>query len=225
MWERIEPKLQDAARRAGLSDVPPAVFAAMLVLSAVACVWALWRWWPQGETQDTALATPSHIRSNVDSVAVSAEATQQMVVVHVVGAVRRPGVYEVPSGSRVIDAIESAGGLLPDAVASSVNLARVLADGEQIAIPDQDDPAPPVSPSSAPGVSAGAAAQPGALVDINSADTSLLDTLPGVGPSTAQKIVADREANGPFGSVEDLGRVSGIGEKKLEQLKGLVSAN
>jgi competence protein ComEA len=123
----------------------------------------------------------------------------------------------------VADAVEAAGGLMPDAVAASVNLARTVTDGEQIVVPDADTAS--VSGNSAStgsGASANPAKQGAEMVDLNTADESALDALPGIGPATAARIIADREANGPFASAEDLGRVSGIGPKKLEQLSGLV---
>jgi competence protein ComEA len=135
-------------------------------------------------------------------------------------------VYELDSGARVIDAVEAAGGALADARLASVNLARPITDGEQVLIPDEDDPVEPASPmgGSTPGASAGAAgaAVTGPLIDLNTADQTALETLPGIGPATAVKIIADRESSGPFGSPEELRRVSGIGEKKYEALKDLV---
>ena len=140
------------------------------------------------------------------------------VTVHVVGEVRRPGVYELPGGARAVDAVVAAGGLLGDAEQSAVNLARVVADGEQIAVPRQGEAA------SGMGSAVGGVAAAGGKVDLNSASEAQLDTLPGVGPATAQKIVADRTANGPFRRVDDLMRVPGIGPAKFESLKDLVSA-
>jgi competence protein ComEA len=141
--------------------------------------------------------------------------------VHVVGAVRHPGVQRLASGARVADAVQAAGGLLGNAAAEGVNLARIVQDGEQIVVPTRDQWA--ASTAGAAAGSAGARAGPGGgKVDINSADVATLDTLPGVGPTTAQRIVADREANGPFASVKDLGRVPGIGDKKLGSLKDLI---
>jgi competence protein ComEA len=146
------------------------------------------------------------------------------VWVHVVGAVRHPGLYDLESGARVEAAVEAAGGLLGNAAPEAVNLARKVADGEQIAIPTADEA------ERGGAVVAGAVGTPGgggsvAKVNLNTATAEQLDTLPGIGPSTATKIVADREANGPYASPDDLGRVSGIGPKKLEGLKDLVSVN
>jgi len=147
------------------------------------------------------------------------------VCVHVVGAVHHPGLYRLPGGSRVADALDAAGGATAQAAQEAVNLARVLADGEQVAIPTRDQ----VKRGAAVGAVAtgdgGGAAGEGECVDINTADAAALDKLPGIGPSTAAKIVADRTANGPFASPDDLGRVPGIGPKKLAQLKPVIRVN
>lgn len=207
--------------------------AACLAIALGTAVWSVWHWWPRGskavaiERGGTGGGVSRAAESSVPSASAdSSVGAEAALVVHVAGAVRRPGVYRLGSGCRVSDAVEAAGGLLPDAVPASVNLARPLEDGEQVVIASEDDVgaasgSQAVSPSTAGGGAASGSS--GGLVNLNTADVTLLDTLPGVGPSTAQRIVADRDANGPFASVEDLGRVSGIGPKKLEQLKGLVS--
>ena len=133
------------------------------------------------------------------------------VVVDVVGAVAAPGVVRLAQGSRVVDAIAAAGGATADAQVSALNLARVLVDGEQIAVP---------RPGEAP---AGAAVSPGGdeLVDLNKADAAALDALPGIGPVLADRIVSHRE-DGPFTSVDELADVAGIGPTLLERLRDLV---
>lgn len=135
------------------------------------------------------------------------------VYVYVTGAVANPGVYSLDEGLRVCDAVEAAGGLTEDADASTVNLARVLSDGEHIALPTKVE----VETALAQGSAGGAAAS--SLVNINTADASALETLSGVGSATAQAIISDREQNGPFSTIEDLMRVDGIGEKKFAKLK------
>ena len=135
------------------------------------------------------------------------------VYVYVTGAVANPGVYSLDEGLRVRDAVEAAGGLTEDADASTVNLARVLSDGEHIALPTKAE----VETALAQGSAGGAAAS--SLVNINTADASALETLSGVGSATAQAIISDREQNGPFSTIEDLMRVDGIGEKKFAKLK------
>ena len=135
------------------------------------------------------------------------------VYVYVTGAVANPGGYSLDEGLRVCDAVEAAGGLTEDADASTVNLARVLSDGEHIALPTKAE----VETALAQGSAGGAAAS--SLVNINTADASALETLSGVGSATAQAIISDREQNGPFSTIEDLMRVDGIGEKKFAKLK------
>jgi len=136
-----------------------------------------------------------------------------VLVVDVAGAVRRPGLYRLPSGSRIADAIARAGGMSRRAASASVNLAAPLADGEQVLVP-----------AGVPGAVAapGGPASPSAPVDLNSATVEQLDALPGVGPVTAQKIVDYRTEHGPFTSVDDLDAIPGIGPARIEQLRGLV---
>lgn len=149
-------------------------------------------------------------------------AAEKTILVHVGGEVRAPGLYEIAQGSRVNDAIEAAGGFTDDASRDAVNLAREVADGEQIivaAVEEVERQASAASSGSVPGgSSASGAAGAQKKVNINTASAEELDSLPGIGASTAQKIVADRAANGPFKTIEDLKRVTGIGEKKFAQL-------
>jgi competence protein ComEA len=139
------------------------------------------------------------------------------VTVDVAGKVRRPGVVTLPAGSRVVDALRRAGGTRGHVDLSGLNLARVLADGEQILVGRVPG-----------GVAASAAATPGApaggpLVNLNTADQAQLEELPGVGPVTAQKILAWRSAHGAFSSVDELLEVDGIGEKTLADLAPYVT--
>jgi competence protein ComEA len=138
------------------------------------------------------------------------------LVVHVVGAVRQPGLYRLPDGSRVDDAIAEAGGPTGKALLAGVNLASPVADGQQIVVPSRGR----ASPASA-GAEAGAAT-PGGRVHLNTATLEELDALPGVGPVTAQRILDYREQKGAFQSVDELDAVSGIGPARLEQLRELV---
>lgn len=153
------------------------------------------------------------------------------IAVHVAGAVARPGVYELEEGARVQDAVSAAGGATENAACDAVNLARVLADGEQVRIPTQEEAASGAAAASAAGqsglggnaatsgASGGVAAAAGGRVNINTATAAQLDELPGVGPATAAAIIAEREQGGPFATPEDLMRTSGIGEKKFAKLK------
>ena len=136
--------------------------------------------------------------------------------VDVVGAVRRPGLYRLPHGSRVADALARAGGTTRVAEIELVNLAAPIADGEQVVVPRRGSVASGVGGSAV----AGAAAGP---VHLNTATADQLDALPGVGPVTAQKILDYRQQHGAFSSVDELDAVPGIGPAKLAQLKGLVA--
>lgn len=135
-------------------------------------------------------------------------AAGDVVIVDVAGHVVDPGVRELPAGARVADAIDAAGGVLPDAASEGPNLARVLVDGEQVFVPGQDEQQ---GPDGTGGVSPG-------KINVNRGDEATLEGLPGVGPVLAQRIVEYREANGPFASLGDLEAVSGIGPAMLEKL-------
>jgi competence protein ComEA len=139
---------------------------------------------------------------------------QAPLVVHVVGAVRRPGLYRLPAGSRVADAVARAGGATRKADTALVNLAAPLADGVQIAVPRRGS----ATAAAGAGGVGGAAAGP---VHLNSATLADLDSLPGVGPVTAQKIVDYRQQHGPFSALDDLDAIPGIGPARIEQLRGL----
>ena len=138
--------------------------------------------------------------------------------VHVAGAVAQPGVYELQNGSHAQQAIEAAGGPLEGAVLDLVNLASPLEDGQQVYIPIEDDP-PPVIPTSVPTLNR----VTGELININTATEAELESLPGIGPSLAQKIVEWRETHGPFLKPEEIIQVSGIGQSKLEQIMDLIT--
>lgn len=151
------------------------------------------------------------------------------LMVHVTGAVRDPGVVEVTAGARVQDAVDAAGGLGADADTARINLARVVTDGELIWVPrpDEEPPEPVPSSGGAPAVAGALVADgesvaggPGAgLIDLNTADQTGLEQLPGVGPVTAQSILAWREDNGAFTSAEELLEVRGIGPATLDRLR------
>ncbi len=155
--------------------------------------------------------------------------TDAPIAVHVIGAVPRPGLYEFPEGTRIQDAIDAAGGLLAEADSASLNLAALLEDGQQLNIPYKvgSDPAlnatTLVLPSS---TTATPAANPDIdLIDINIATLEELDSLPGIGPTTAQKILDYRTTNGPFAAIEDIMNVSGIGPSTFEDIKDQITVN
>ena len=155
----------------------------------------------------------------IPTVAVStpAEIDDLPVTIDIVGAVRRPGVYVLPVGSRARDALRRAGGPLRSADLSTVNLAVRLADGELVSIPRRGAP---IAAGAAPADAAGGA---GAIVHLNSATAEQLETLDGIGPSLATRIIEWRTAHGGFHTVDDLGQVSGIGPARLEALRGHVA--
>ncbi|HMK08881.1 MAG TPA: ComEA family DNA-binding protein [Anaerolineales bacterium] len=134
--------------------------------------------------------------------------------VHVAGAVRRPGIVELPPGAIIDDALTAAGGALPGADLDSLNLAAVVEAGQRILVP---------LPGTAIAPPAEAAAAPAGTLDLNRASAADLESLPGIGPSLASAIVQYRDQNGPFRSVEDLLNVPGIGPTRLAQLRSLVS--
>ena len=147
---------------------------------------------------------------------VTAGATTK-VVVDVVGRVHRPGLVTLPAGARVADAVRAAGGALTGTNLTSINLARICVDGEQIAIGVPGTVAAPAAAGT------GGASAPGALVDLNTATSDQLDALPGVGPVMAQRIIEYRTDHGPFQSVDQLHQVSGIGDAKFADLSPLVT--
>ncbi|RMF49735.1 MAG: ComEA family DNA-binding protein [Anaerolineae bacterium] len=149
------------------------------------------------------------------------------VVVDVGGAVAHPGVYALPPGSRVQDALESAGGLLPEADAQTLNLAAPLEDGSRLWVPTRPPvvtsiPAEIATPSAQRAISIGASPET-SLVNINTASQAELESLPGIGPSLAQRIIAYRQENGPFAAIEDIQKVSGIGPATFERLRDLIT--
>ena len=143
-------------------------------------------------------------------------------LVHVAGAVRHPGVYRLHDGDRVKDAVERAGGARAGAGAdvNAINLAAKVADGQQVVVPRRGAAAPAVGDPGAGEGAVGAASQP--PVSLNSATAAQLDTLDGVGPATAQKILDWRREHGGFRSIDDLGEVPGIGPKRMAALRGKV---
>jgi competence protein ComEA len=197
-----------AAFDPGRPGVRVLVTVAVLVVIGAAVL----AWWSQPRPEPvvpvlTATAPPSLVAT-----------TPAELVVAVTGKVREPGLVRLLPGARVADAIEAAGGVLPDAELDYLNLARRLTDGELIVV---GMPPPPEQAGGAPG----AAAVPGAgvKVNLNTATQSELETLPGVGPALAQRIIDHRTRNGPFGSVTELRQVAGIGEVRFAELRDLVT--
>jgi competence protein ComEA len=169
-------------------------------------------------------AKPKTEKIALSSPAASAKSGRQ-IFVHVGGAVHRPGLYQLADGARVYDAVDAAGGATDDADLDALNLAAKVKDGDKILVPARIEPGadPPAGQTAASGAADGAAAAPGGLVNLNSATLDQLDALPGVGPSTAQKIIAYRTEHGGFRTIDELMDVPGIGPAKFEELKDLVT--
>ena len=148
--------------------------------------------------------------------------TAAKLVVHVAGAVVRPGVVEIPPGSRVIDAIDAAGGATRDADVAQLSLATKAVDGARVYVPKRGEQVP-VPNDGATGTGTATGAEPTGPINLNTASQAQLETLPGIGPSLAKEIIATRERLGAFASVDDLRRVHGIGDRRFEQLQPLVS--
>jgi competence protein ComEA len=204
------------------------VAAALLACVAVAAGAA---WLRAGTTSSPALPRPAATSGASGATGTFAPSTtttrpEAAIVVDVVGAVRRAGIVRLRAGARVIDAIAAAGGATAGADLTRLNLAAALTDGARVAVPSVGGSAPAVDPGAVSGsavAATGGAPSTSVPVDLNTASADQLDALPGVGPATAAAIIKDREAHGPFRSVDDLGRVRGIGDAKLEQLRTLVT--
>jgi competence protein ComEA len=186
-------------------EIPPRQLAACgLAALALVVLGALYL--SRGGTDAGAQAPPAAIR--VESAGGEGGGS---VLVHVAGAVREPGVYRMRPGARIDDAVGRAGGATARADLSQVNLAAKVEDGRQVLVPER---ARAAAPGTAP-----AAPTPGVPLNLNTATLEQLDELDGIGPATAQNIIDYREANGGFGSVEELGQVPGIGDVRLASLR------
>lgn len=200
-----EPAIERQRRRLEMPHVR--VLATLATAASVLLVWWLLSSRPETSEPQAPLAFAT-------TEAASHQEPIDDLVIDVVGKVRKPGIVTVPKGSRVYEAIEAAGGLKGRVDTSALNMARVLSDGEQLLV-GQD-------PAEVPGVAA-APGGPTSKVNLNTATAEQLDTLPGVGPVTAQSILSWRTENGRFGSVEDLLEVKGIGDATLAELRDLVT--
>lgn len=153
----------------------------------------------------------------------SNETEESKIIIHITGEVKNPGVYELPESSRISDAIEIAQGITSDANLTNVNLAYQLSDGQKIKIPciNDENNGNYIIENSEESIIQGSESKDN-KININKANISELTSLPGVGESTAQKIISYREENGKFNKIEDIKNVSGIGESKYNQLKDYI---
>jgi competence protein ComEA len=166
------------------------------------------------------------------AVPVSAPAAQEEpknIMVYVTGAVKNPGVYTLEEGQRVKDAIEAAGGSIPEADLLRLNLAQKLRDEDKLYVPRvgefPEGQEQGGGDTGMVGATVGINASSDDKININTADLAELDTLPGIGPTTAQKIIDYRTQNGPFKAIEEIKNVSGIGDKKFEEIKDKIKVN
>lgn len=182
---------------------------------------------PSPSDDDAAVADPSSGPAPVSASPPAQEQTAGPIVVHVAGLVVSPGVVELPQGSRVIDAVEAAGGPSDEADLTPINLARVLSDGEQVVVASEPPPGTPLgAPPEAPaddGVGAGPGDVASEPVNLNTATQAELETLPGIGPALAQRILDWRMQHGQFSVIDELLEVSGIGEVRFADIEGLVT--
>lgn len=195
---------------------PRAAVTAALATAVVAMVVVYGPWEGRGEAASLS-PIPSTAQGQVtgtDEWGPAASAQGGSVVVDVAGAVARPGVVTLDAGSRVTDAIDQAGGALDDADLERLNLARVLVDGEQVLVPRVGESGAAAGGSG----TGGSAVAADGRINVNRADATALEALPGVGPVLAQRIVEFRDRNGPFASVDGLDAVKGVGPSVLEGL-------
>ena len=153
----------------------------------------------------------------------AATATSGPIQVYISGAVANPDVYSVPSGAIVRDALALAGGPASDADLNTINLAKALHDGDQVYVPHIGEVPPPAV--SAPAGDTSQSSVPSGPININTATQAELETLPGIGPALATRIIDYRESNGPFASIEAIQNVSGIGPSTFENIKELITVN
>lgn len=204
--------------RARLTARHVGVLAGVLLLGGLAAGWAVLH----ARALPAAPLTPSIVASGTrtlsSSVAIASPSPTELIV-HVAGAVARPGLVRLPAGSRVADAIDAAGGLVPGADIGELNLAALVADGAQIIVGTRENPRGELRTSS-PLESSSSTSSPaaGVKVNLNTATLAQLDALPGVGPVTAQKILSWRATHGRFTRVEQIAEIDGIGPKTYAEI-------
>jgi competence protein ComEA len=192
------------------------VISALLILGLLTAGWLLLRARPVAIASPGEVVTMSTPQPTAGTASPSASQRAAKLIVHVLGAVRRPGLVKLPEHSRVQDAIDAAGGLTGRADPAELNLAQPLADGQQLVIGTRSDPAGEVRDGGEQGAGSGSSAT--ATLDLNRASQAQLEELPGVGPVTAQAILTWRQQHGRFNRIEELQEVDGIGPKTYAQI-------
>lgn len=218
-WENVSVKLKSLSRRAGLARVPLPVLACIVVACIVLVVLALVRFVPAETSASQDFEAPAQAEEQAAS---EQDSDVRQVGVDVEGAVASPGLYLVSADARVNDAVAAAGGMTSDADRQRVNLAQKVEDGMQVYVPSREEtPATTGTTTTGAGQASSSGASKG-KVNLNTASAEELQTLSGIGPSLSQRIIDYRQANGPFKSVDDLRKVSGIGDTRFKSLKDLV---
>jgi competence protein ComEA len=213
---RVAAETLDELPRERFSRMHVGVIAVLLALGVIATGWLLLRARPVAVASPGEVVTMSTPPDSPPTASASTSERATRLVVHVLGAVRRPGLVRLPEHSRVQDAIDAAGGLTRRADPGELNLAKPLADGQQLVIGTTSDPAGEVRDGRESGAGSGDSAT--AALDLNHASQPQLEELPGVGPVTAQAILAWRQQNGRFSRIEELQEVDGIGPKTYAQI-------
>lgn len=211
--------LDRSARRAG-PRVRIAVGAAVVLFIVAVAIAAMLSFAASGGGEQGVIAASAHESdAAAEQVGDAVEVGTAPLLVHVLGAVAKPGLVELAAGARVVDAVAAAGGFTAEADPAGVNLARPVVDGEQLVVLAIGQVPPPVPA----GAASGSGVSGDGLVHLNTADVAALDTLPRIGPALAQRIVDWREANGPFTSVDQLLDVAGIGDAVFSGLADRVA--
>jgi competence protein ComEA len=213
-----EPLRDRLARLAGALPFARLAVGVGTLLLAAAAGWWLLRPGAEPIEQRLPMATAPPVPEPVVVTTVPPE-----LVVQAAGAVTRPGVYRLPAGSRVIDLIDAAGGAAGDADLQALSLAAILGDGQRVRVPRVGEQLPASELGGSGTGAANGSGPPSGPVDLNAASVDELDALPGIGPATAQAIIAHRDEHGPFTAVDELLDVRGIGAARLEALRDLVT--
>ncbi len=212
----------DLLRRASIKKVPPNVLKALAAIVVIVVIFSLIKWSPIANGSEFEISQSSEASSSDGDDTQESGQQNQYVVVHVSGAVVAPGVYSLPAGNRVNDAVQAAGGFSQDASTSCVNLARQIQDGEQIIISTQEQAEQSQSSAASTATSVDASQGSNSKININTADATKLQELQGIGPSTAQAIIDYRTQNGNFKTIEDIKEVSGIGDGKYSKIEASI---